>query len=144
MKLIEVLNAYNVLGEAKVSNLEDSEVLKIVKARKAMRPLVEEYEAFSKDVHDKFRYDGIEADDKVRMEVITKLNVDNSYKVTEEENEAIKRILDYIQKVENAKTEELGKEVNILIEKLDDTSLTKMIKDNGWELKKLDELGVML
>lgn len=44
---------YGVLGEAKMSTLEVNEVLKAVKARKVMRPHVEEWNAFYKDIQEK-------------------------------------------------------------------------------------------
>ena len=53
MKQGEVLNAYRVLGESKMSTLEVSEVVKVVKARKAMRPIAESLEAFMKDIQEK-------------------------------------------------------------------------------------------
>lgn len=53
MKLGEMVNVYGVLGEAKMSTLKVEEVLKAVKARKAMRPHVEEWNAFFKDIQEK-------------------------------------------------------------------------------------------
>ena len=53
MKQIEVLNAYRILGEAKMTTLEVSEVVKVVKARKAMRPTAEALEAFVNDMQEK-------------------------------------------------------------------------------------------
>ena len=47
------MNVYGVLGEAKMSTLKVEEVLKAVKARKAMRPHVEEWNAFFKDIQGK-------------------------------------------------------------------------------------------
>lgn len=60
MKLKEIVSAYRILGEAKVNNLEESEILKIVKARKAMRQFAEEYESFLKDCQDKFKPENFE------------------------------------------------------------------------------------
>lgn len=53
MKLGEMVNVYGVLGEAKMSTLKVEEVLKAVKARKVMRPHVEEWNAFFKDIQEK-------------------------------------------------------------------------------------------
>lgn len=53
MKQGEVLNAYRVLGESKMSTLEVGEVVKVVKARKVMRPIAEAVDAFMKDVQEK-------------------------------------------------------------------------------------------
>ena len=46
MKIKEIVNAYKALGEAKVSNLEESEIRKVVNNRKIMRTIAEEFEAF--------------------------------------------------------------------------------------------------
>lgn len=64
-KIKQVIEAYKILGEAKVTKLEESEVIKVVKARKAMRPIADEFEAFLKDCQDKFKpeeWDAIQAD----------------------------------------------------------------------------------
>ena len=53
MKQGEILNAYRVLGESKMATLEVSEVIKVVKARKVMRPIAESLEAFMKDIQEK-------------------------------------------------------------------------------------------
>ena len=47
------MNVYGVLGEAKMSTLKVEEVLKAVKARKAMRPHVEGWNAFYKDIQER-------------------------------------------------------------------------------------------
>lgn len=53
MKQSEVLNAYRVLGEVVMTTLEVSDVMKVFKARAAMRPVAESVEAFLKDVQEK-------------------------------------------------------------------------------------------
>ena len=52
MKQGEILNAYRVLGESKMSTLEVGEVVKVVMARKAMRPIAEGLDAFMKDIQE--------------------------------------------------------------------------------------------
>ena len=53
MKLKEIVSTYKLLGEAKVMNLNEDEVLLIVIARKKMRKLVMEYDEYLKDVQEK-------------------------------------------------------------------------------------------
>ena len=55
MKLGEIVNVYNVLGEAKTSTLKVEEVLNILRVRKVMRPHVEEWNAFYRDVQEKIQ-----------------------------------------------------------------------------------------
>ena len=49
-KIKQIIEAYKILGEAKVTKLEESEVIKVVKARKAMRPIAEEFEHLSEGI----------------------------------------------------------------------------------------------
>ena len=53
MKQGEILKAYRVLGESKMTTLEVGEVVKVVKARKAMRPIAEGVDAFMRDIQEK-------------------------------------------------------------------------------------------
>lgn len=53
MKLGEIVNVYNVLGEATMKSAEVEEVLKVIEAREVMRPHVESWNAFFKDLQEK-------------------------------------------------------------------------------------------
>lgn len=136
MKLKQLFTAYKTLGEAKVTKLEPSEVFKIVKARKAMRPHAESYEAFLKDCQEKFKpdmWDEIQAKAQKWDEL------------SDLEKKGVNTVLtEYHSKINEAVLEELEKEVELTVEKLNEDSITKILQENGWELKKLDELEVML
>ena len=58
VKVKDVVSAYKVLGDAKVVKLEELEIIKVVKARKAMRPIADDYDAFLKDCQEKFKPEG--------------------------------------------------------------------------------------
>lgn len=136
MKLKQLFTAYKTLGEAKVTKLEPSEVLKIVKARKAMRPHAESYEAFLKDCQEKLKpdmWDEIQAKAQKWDEL------------SDLEKKGVNTVLtEYHSKINEAVLEELEKEVELTVEKLNEDSITKILQENGLELKKLDELEVML
>lgn len=136
MKLKELIAAYKALGEAKVTKLEASEVLKIVKARKAMRPFAEEYEAFLKDCQEKFKpefWDDIQAKAQKWDEL------------TDLEKKGVNTVLmEYNNKINLAILEEIEKEVEVSVEKLNEDSLTSILQENGWEVKRLEELEVLV
>lgn len=136
MKLSVVIAAYKCLGEAKVTKVEESEVLKIVKNRKAMRAVAEEYDAFLKDCQEKFKpsnFDELQSKAQKWSEL------------TDEEKVSVNNDLrDYEKKINDAVKEELDKEVEVTLEKLSENTLTKMLVENGWELRKLDELEVLV
>ena len=136
MKLKEIVSAYRILGEAKVNNLEESEILKIVKARKAMRQFAEEYESFLKDCQDKFKPENFE-------EIQNKAQKWNE--LTQEEKASINNVLMSYQKaINDAVYDELEKDVTITVEKLEESSIIKLLKNNEWSINKLDELQIML
>jgi hypothetical protein len=136
MKLKELIAAYKTLGEAKVTKLEPSEVLKIVKARKAMRPFAEEYEAFLKDCQEKFKpvtWDEVQAKAQ-KWETLT----------DDEKKDLNNVLMEYNNKINSAILEEIEKEVEVSVEKLNEDSLTNILQENGWEVKRLEDLEVLV
>ena len=124
------------LGEAKVTKIDFTEALKIIKARKAMRPFAEEYDAFLKDCQEKFKpaaWDEVQAKAQ-KWESLT----DN------EKKDLNIVLMQYNNKINDAVLGELEKEVEVTVEKLNEDTLTKILQENDWELKKLDELEVLL
>lgn len=138
----KIVSAYKVLGEAKVTKLEESEVIKVVKARKAMRPIADDFDAFLKDCQEKFKPENW---DEVQEKVAQWQKEGENTTLTEAERvELNKSIIGYQQKVDGAVKDELAREVEISVESLKEESATKMLVENGWELKKLDEIEVIL
>lgn len=141
-KVKNIVAAYNVLGEAKVTKLEESEVIKIVKARKAMRPIADEFEAFLKDAQEKFKP---ECWDDVQAKVQQWQQEGENTTLTDDEQRGVNTALaDYQNSINKAVNDELEREVEINIETLKEESATKLITENGWELKKLEEIEVVL
>ena len=137
-----IVSAYKVLGEAKVTKLEEGEVIKVVKARKAMRPIADDFDAFLKDCQEKFKPENW---DEVQEKVAQWQKEGENTTLTETERvELNKAIIGYQQKVDSAVKDELAREVEISVESLKEESATKMLVENGWELKKLDEIEVIL
>lgn len=138
----QVVNCYKILGEAKVTKLEDSEVVKIVKNRKVMRPIVNDYEAFLKDVQEKFKpKDWDEIQKKVQQ---WQQEGENTTLSASEKIAINKALIDYQRKIENAIKEELAKEIELNISILKEDSATKLLIENSWELNKLDDIEIIL
>lgn len=113
MKQGEILNAYRVLGESKMTTLEVGEVVKVVKARKAMRPIAEGVDAFMRDIQEKAAH----------------------WESMSEEQRA---------ELNKAVGDELAKEVEVNIEKMDIETLAKIAKENGFKTKDMDMLDLMV
>lgn len=136
MKVKEIVTAYKTLGEAKVNNLEESEILKIIKARKAMRTIAEEFEAFLKDAQDKFKPENFE---ELQTKAQTWSDLSDKEKI-----EISKTFKAYDIKLNGVLNEELEKEVDITLGKLTEDSISKLLKNNEWSVGKLDDLSIML
>lgn len=137
-----IVSAYKTLGDAKVTKLEESEVIKVVKARKAMRPIADDFDAFLKDCQEKFKPEDWDA---VQEKVAQWQKEGENTTLTEAERvELNKAVIGYQKKVDGAVKDELAREVELNIESLKEESATKLLVENGWELKKLDEIEVVL
>lgn len=141
MKLKHIIAAYKALGEAKATSLEMKEIIKIVKARKAMRPYAEEFESFLKDVQEKFKPENW---DEVQVKVQQWQQEGEKTTLTENEREEVSiTAIAYKKSIDEALREELEKEVDLNFERLDEETGAKLISGNAWELKKLDDLEIM-
>lgn len=142
MKVKEIVSAYKVLGEAKVSNLEESEIKKVVLNRKAMRNIVEEFEAFLKDCQEKFKPENW---DELQSKIQQWQQEGDKTTLSEEERIAInKTIIEYQVKINNAIKEEENRIVEINIETLSEESITRLLKHNDWQTSKLDDISILL
>ena len=144
MKVKSIVEAYKLLGEAKVSNLEDSDKIKILKARKAMRPTANEYEAFEKDCQEAMKYEGFDADIEPYTVAHNKIRQGKGNEITEDEAKAYGRIMEYEMKIRKALYDEQNKEVEIENEKLSEGSDIKLMSANDWTPNQLDLIDMLL
>ena len=138
----KIVEAYKLLGEAKVSKLEESEIIKIIKARKAMRPIAEDFEAFLKDAQEKLKP---ECWDDVQKKVQQWQEEGENTTLTDVEKRGINTVVvEYQASINKAINEELEREIEIEIEKLKDGSDVKLMSANDWTPNQLDALDVIL
>lgn len=132
MKLVKIVNAYKVLGEATTSKISEEEILKIVKIRKAMRPHSEEFEAYLKDCQEKFKpenwnsieeksrkWDSLSEEDKISVN---------------------KELIAYQKKINDAILEEQEKDIELSFDKVSENTILSIGKENGWNFSKIEEL----
>lgn len=137
----DVVSAYKVLGDAKVTKLEESEVIKVVKARKAMRPIADDYDAFLKDCQEKFKPEGW---DEIQKKLQQWQQEGENTTLTETERiELNKAVIGYQKKIDSALKDELKREVELNIEQLKEESIIKIIIENSWQLQKVEEISII-
>ena len=131
----KIVKAYAKLGDVKVTTLEDKEVMKVIRMRKAMRPVSEEFNAFLEDVKTKFKPEGFE--DTVRKAQ------EGWDKMTDSEKRAANELVTgYNRKVDEAVREEADREVEIEFEALSEDSLTKLMKENSLTVSEMEMLDL--
>lgn len=141
MKVKSIVEAYKLLGNAKTTNLDDADKSKILKARKAMRPIADEFDAFLKDAQEMFKPEGW----KETQEKLAQWQQEGEKTtLSEEERIAInKALIGYQSAIDKAVKAELDKEIEIEIEKLSEGSDIKLMSANDWTPNQLDLIDVM-
>lgn len=138
----KIVDAYKLLGEAKVTKLEETDVIKILKVRKAMRVIAVDFDAFLKDAQDKFKPDGWE---DVQNKVAQWQDEGEKTTLSEDERKSINKVLiAYQTSIDKAIKDELNKEVEIEIEKLGEGSDVKLMSANDWTPNQLDMIDMIL
>lgn len=141
MKVKSIVEAYKLLGNAKSTNLDDADKGKILKARKAMRPIADEFEAFLKDTQEMFKPEGWE---ETQKKLAQWQQEGEKTTLSEEERIAInKALIGYQSAIDKAVKTELDKEVEIEIEKLSEGSDIKLMSANDWTPNQLDLIEMM-
>lgn len=112
MKLSAAISIYNFLGEVKVTKMEVSEVLKIVKARKEIKPHFDAWKSFVEDLQSKLKPEELDEKDK----------------------EAVKA---FNQKLNEAAMPELEKEIEVKIEPLSDEAVAAILSENNINAREL-------
>ncbi len=142
MKVKSIVEAYKLLGNAKTTNLDDADKGKILKARKAMRPIADEFDAFLKDAQELFKPEGWEDTQK---KLAQWQQEGEKTTLSEEERIAInKALIGYQSAIDKAVKAELDKEVEIEIEKLSEGSDIKLMSANDWTPNQLDLIDMLL
>ena len=142
MKVKNIVEAYKLLGNAKTTNLDDADKGKILKARKAMRPIADEFDAFLKDAQEMFKPEGWE---ETQKKLSQWQQEGEKTTLSEEERIAInKALIGYQSAIDKAVKAELEKEIEIEIEKLSEGSDIKLMTANDWTPNQLDLIEMLL
>ena len=141
MKLKQILAAYSRIENATATKLKEDDVIKLLKARKAMRPYVNEYKDFLKDAQDKFKPENWA---EIERKIEQWRQEGDRTTLTEEERIEINKVgSEYDKKVQSAVKDELEKEIEIEFEKLSENADTKLMIENRWTPAQLEEIEIL-
>ena len=125
LKTSEIINAYNVLNKLNFHALETTEIMLLLHAKKAFRPIVKDFEAFVEDA----RKSVIPAE---FAEISRKMQAKEPLTTDEEA-----MIRDVDKRLSEMVLNENLKEVSLDLELMSEDTLVKLFKD--CELKAVDE-----
>lgn len=131
----KITDAYTVLGKVKVTTLEDKEVMKVIKMRKAMRQTAEDYNAFLQDAQEKFKPENFD-------ETIRKAEAEWKTMTEQQRKDINQMVAEYNKKVADAVKPEAEKEVDIEFEPLSEESLIKLIKENSLTVSEAEIIAL--
>lgn len=129
----KVVEAYTILGTTKTGKLEASEVITIARVRKQLRPTVESFNEYSRELHDKFKTQNLDA-------IIAK--VQNNEALNESEQ---KEFRDYNALMNEGLNKELLQEVELAdVPKISEETLAKLSSEGNWEMRVFELFEILL
>lgn len=138
----QVVECYNLLDKTKVTKLDVSDVIKILDARKAMRPTATDYEAFLKDCQEKFKpedWDDIQKDLQQWQQEGENTSLSEDRRI-----ELNKAVIVYQKNINEALKGELSREIELSVESLSKETRAKLMVENGWSVSELEIVEIVL
>lgn len=139
MKTIEIVKAYRIINEAKLTKMEDADKYKVIKAIRALKPIATSFDDFTKEAQERLKGEEF-ANMQKKAEQWQKEGEKTT--LTMDERIAINRFFtDYNKRVEECVKEEAEKEVSPEYGRLSEEAFSKLIGSNDWSVKEI--LAVM-
>ena len=129
----KVVEAYTILGTTKTGKLEASEVITIARVRKQLRPTVESFNEYSRELHDKFKTQNLDA-------IIAKVQNNEALNAREQ-----KEFRDYNALMNEGLNKELLQEVELAdVPKISEETLAKLSSEGNWEMRVFELFEILL
>lgn len=135
LKTNEIVGAYKLLNDAKLTKMESGDKFKVIKIMRSMKPAAEEWDSFLKTVDDKLKK---ENHDEVIEKAQKWQQEGEKTSLTNEEKIGInKYLLEFQKEKEDCVREELEKSVTLEFEKLSDAAFEKLVDSNDWKVNEI-------
>ncbi len=145
MKTKDLVSAYNLLNEAKLTKMEDADKFKVIKALRVMKKTAKDYEDFAEDAQKKLQGENHEEMQKRAQEWNEKhKGAKISDLTTEEQTELAdinKYYKEYGDKVAACVNEEAEKDVKTEFDKLSEDAFSKLVASNDWTCGQIMQLS---
>lgn len=142
MKTIDIVKAYRIINDAKLTKMEDADKFKVIKATRQLKPVATSFDEFVKEAQERLKpedWDGMQKKARKWQE-----DGDKSTLTVEERREINRYFTDYNAKVEECVKEEAEKEPELTYERLSEEAFGKFIASNDYDVRTIIELENIL
>ena len=145
MKVIDIVNAYNVLNAAKLAKMQDTDKFTVIRAMRALKPIQTDYEAAVKDAQERLKPEDFDALQKKAADWNATHKDKKLTDLTPEERATLEGInaayRDYTEKVEQCVRDLAETEKTLDYTRLSQDAFGKLLESNPeWKMQEI--LGV--
>lgn len=145
MKTRQIVSAYKVLNEAKLTKMDDGDKFKVIKALRAMKVIAKDFEEFMGDAKEKLKGENHEEMLSKAQEWNSKHGNSKLGDLSAEEAKELadmeKYFSDYSKKVDGCIVEEAEKEADLDFCKLSEEAFSKLAASNDWTCGQMMEIA---
>lgn len=131
----QINDAYSILSKSKAVTLDDSDRIKLVKIRAALRPIATAYNEFDKDLIETLKFENFD-----------ELNVKAQSKALKGDEVLTWNLgfMNYLKSLEKARKPELAKEHDLDLPTISLSTYLKLEKESGWTMDAFDGLEAII
>lgn len=145
MKTKEMVSAYKILNEAKLTKMDDADKFKVIKALRAMKVIAKDFEDFMDDAKEKLKGENHEEMLSKAQEWNSKHGNSKLGDLSAEEAKELadmeKYFSDYSKKVDGCIAEESEKEAEAEFCKLSEDAFAKLVASNDWTCGQMMQIS---
>ena len=142
MKTIDIVKAYRIINDAKLTKMEDADKFKVIKATRQLKPVAASFDEFVKEAQERLKPEGW--DDMQKKARQWQEDGDKSALTAEERREINRYFMNYNAKVEECVKDEAEKEPELTYERLSEEAFGKFIASNDYDVRTIIELENIL
>lgn len=142
MKVIDIVNAYNVLNAAKLAKMQDTDKFTVIRAMRALKPIQADYEAAVRDAQERLKPEDFDALQKKAADWNATHKDKKLTDLTPEERTTLDGInaayRDYTDKVEQCVRDLAETERELTYTRLSEEALGKLLESNpDWKMQEI-------
>lgn len=131
----EVVSVYNVLKEAKLTKMEISDKMLVLKIMRILKPIAEEWESFMQTIDDKVK--GENHDEIIEKAREWERDKEKTTLSDSEKREINEYLIQFSKDKNTCFSDELNKELELDITKISSSAYEKLVESNDFEVDKL-------